>query len=297
MSDEVAKSLGATCPKGGSFYVCYDKPTQFVGCCSVDPCKTATGACPDDNLKYTSFDKYSFNALKPQLCVSEAPEVQWWTCAEAKPNPFMGCCSVNPCETGSGCPDGKIFAAKLNDKREQAEPFLTAEQRNASSGGLPTGAKVGIAVGAVLGFALIAGLAFFFWRRRRQQSASAMGSYEQYGGNYPESKVGGGGSHMSSYTATSTPSVATQMPYDPYAQQQANGQLYPHYNQAIQTQGGFPPSSVYLPNQRTPSPMSGHPVSGHPVPHQGQAFAAELHSESASDVYEGGKKPTPTELP
>ncbi|VUC21094.1 unnamed protein product [Clonostachys rosea] len=289
MSDEVAKSLGATCPKGGSFYVCHDKPTQFVGCCSVDPCKTATGVCPDDNLKYTSFDKYSFNSLKPQLCVSDAPEVQWWTCAEAKPNPFMGCCSVNPCETGSGCPDGKIFAAKLNDKRDQAEPFLTAEQRSAG-GGLATGAKVGIAVGAVLGFLLIAGLAFFFWRRRRQQNASAAGSYEQYGGNYPESKTGG--SHMSSYTAASTPSVATQMPYDPYAQQQ-NGQLYPQYNQSIHAQRGFPPSSVYIPNQPTPPPMSSHPA-----PHaQGQVFAAELHSESASDVYEGAKKPTPTELP
>lgn len=52
-----------------------------------------------------------------------------------------------------------------------SEPTVAAEEK--SSGGLSTGAKAGIAVGAIVGAALIAGVAFFALRRKRSAPKDA----------------------------------------------------------------------------------------------------------------------------
>lgn len=53
-----------------------------------------------------------------------------------------------------------------------AKPTV-AEEEEKSSGGLSTGAKAGIAVGAIVGAALIAGFAFFALRRKRSTPKDA----------------------------------------------------------------------------------------------------------------------------
>ncbi|CAG9945876.1 unnamed protein product [Clonostachys rosea f. rosea IK726] len=166
------KVLGADCKQGGSFYVCDQKDVKFVGCCDLDPCKTSDGLCPDKNLRNSTFDKYSYNSIAAQDCVSTDPSVQWWACA-AIDVPFMGCCSDNPCKL-NGCPADKLYAARLSDKRENQKNFLP-EGADAGNG-LSTGAKVGIAIGVIAGVALIAAL-LWFWKRRRDNNNDGGGRY------------------------------------------------------------------------------------------------------------------------
>jgi len=180
MSSEVQAALGTTCPEGGSFYVCDDKPTKFLGCCTVNPCKTDDGVCPDDNLTYTSYDKFSHNNIGAQSCQSDRPEVQWWTCG-ALDQPFMGCCSVNPCERDEGCPADSIYAAKLSDDENDAAVFLPEDDGDSGSGGLSKGAIGGIAAGGVVAVIIIGALVWFFLRRRKGKQSSA-NSYEPYAG-------------------------------------------------------------------------------------------------------------------
>lgn len=47
-----------------------------------------------------------------------------------------------------------------------SEPTVAAEEKS-SGGGLSAGAKAGIAIGAIVGAAMVAGIAFFALRRRR----------------------------------------------------------------------------------------------------------------------------------
>lgn len=189
MSREAIDRLGAKCIEGGSFYVCDDKPIRFIGCCTVDPCKTATGVCPDDSLRNSTFDEFSYNMFKPQACVSEEPEVRWFTCASIDV-PFMGCCASHPCEE-NGCHSSNMSAARLSDNPEEAAIFLGDEEPengdddnsgggDDGDGGLSTGATVGIAVGAAVAIILIAALAWWFLRRRRQRQQEASRTYEPF---------------------------------------------------------------------------------------------------------------------
>ncbi|CAH0044987.1 unnamed protein product [Clonostachys solani] len=171
---EVIDNLGVDCTSGGSFYVCNSKSVKFVGCCTLDPCKTSDGNCPDQNLRNTTFQAYSYNQIKPQKCVSEDPEVQWFACAASKP-PFMGCCSANPCQLG-GCPAGKLYAARLNDDYELARPFLAG----APNEGLSTAATIGISVGVTLA-AMFMTVSVIFWcasrrKKRTQEPRRSEGS-------------------------------------------------------------------------------------------------------------------------
>ncbi|VUC31859.1 unnamed protein product [Clonostachys rosea] len=162
---EVIDSLGVDCANGGSFYVCNSKSVKFIGCCTLDPCKTSDGSCPDQNLRNTTFNEYSYNQIKPQKCVSDDPEVQWFACAASKP-PFMGCCSANPCQLG-GCPANKLYAARLNDDAELAKPFLAG----APSEGLSKAATIGISVGAtLLAMFLTVGLVIWCCRRKKTKT-------------------------------------------------------------------------------------------------------------------------------
>ncbi|KAK3994204.1 hypothetical protein QBC44DRAFT_357390 [Cladorrhinum sp. PSN332] len=191
-------SIGASCPKGGSFYTCQNSSTEFVGCCTSDPCTSeAGGKCPQNNLRAATFSSDSYAEIPPQLCDSQAtgePQALWYTCKFTTP-PFMGCCKSNPCASGS-CPTKDLAAARLSEDPDHRQVFLGETQTQLStpsstptttatssstqtsaatsqaaaipsstpadtsdkSGGLPMGAIVGIAVG---GFVILLALIIF----------------------------------------------------------------------------------------------------------------------------------------
>ncbi|KAK8108499.1 hypothetical protein PG984_014300 [Apiospora sp. TS-2023a] len=172
---------GFSCPSGGDFYICQDAPTQFIGCCNIDPCGDNKGICPDNSLFNSTFSKDKYNDTLPEACVSSGA---WYTCSGTTP-PFMGCCLENPCQLGTCSPD-KLTAAKLSSDPKNAAPFLTttssstptstgsssttsstsAAPSDSSSKSFPVGAIIGIVIGAVLAIAIIA---FLIWRLRKSK--------------------------------------------------------------------------------------------------------------------------------
>ncbi|KAK0702563.1 hypothetical protein B0T21DRAFT_321436, partial [Apiosordaria backusii] len=204
----IPSSLGASCPSGGTFYVCLGKKTEFVGCCTINPCTTGyqrePGTCPEENLRPASFSKDSYLELPAQECASTDESALWYTCAYNSP-PFLGCCKINPCVNKS-CPTDQLVAARLSpdpDNRQifvgaatttttsTTEPTSTSQSTSTatptptadndprielstttpnSNSGLSPAAVGGIAAGlAVLIIALIAFI-FFRWRRNLKQS-------------------------------------------------------------------------------------------------------------------------------
>ncbi|KAH8749318.1 hypothetical protein F5883DRAFT_694997 [Diaporthe sp. PMI_573] len=88
--------FGVSCPYGGTFYNCKDAESQFLGCCTENPCVDGTGYCPQPALRYSSYSQDSYRSIPPQNCVTPHNESSWYTCSGAVP-PFMGCCASNPC--------------------------------------------------------------------------------------------------------------------------------------------------------------------------------------------------------
>ena len=272
MSGEVQAALGTTCPDGGSFYVCDDKPSKFLGCCTVNPCKTDDGICPDDKLTYTSYDKYSHNNIGPQSCQSDKPEVQWWTCG-ALDQPFMGCCSVNACESDDGCPADSLYAAKLSDDEDDAAVFLPEDDGDSGSGGggLSKGAIGGIAAGAVIAAIIIGALIWFFLRRRKAKQTSAS-SYEPYAGQpVPESSPQSPQMQKENFSSYS-PYPSSYAPTPNPAHAVANSPTSP----APYWQAGSHQSQQGM----SPSPYNGSVAS--PDPSQGQ------FRDSVKSAYPGG---------
>lgn len=153
------------CPQGGDFYVCQGKKTQFLGCCTSDPCSDGSGDCPQTSLRYTSYNADDYDAIPPEECVSTG---LWYTCS-AISTAFMGCCLENPCRN-NGCTQGNLTAARLSDITSDAAPFMTSAA--AASGDmkmLSTGAIVGIAIGASLGALILGILLFLFYRRHERR--------------------------------------------------------------------------------------------------------------------------------
>ncbi|UPK94553.1 hypothetical protein LCI18_005488 [Fusarium solani-melongenae] len=117
-SDPIS-DLGLGCPFNGTFYICKDSPTRFIGCCTLSPCGDRKGLCPDEHLVPATFEaRYR---IPPQACINDNLAVSWYTCPDISP-PFLGCCAVNPCSR-RGCPDKELRAAKLSDKRSDANLF------------------------------------------------------------------------------------------------------------------------------------------------------------------------------
>lgn len=274
---EVQSALGTTCKNDASFYVCYEHDTKFLGCCTIDPCKTDDGLCPDDDLEYSSYDTHSHNSIGKQECQSDRPDVQWWTCG-ALETPFMGCCSTNPCAEDDGCPEDEIFPARLSDDPELAKAFLSEDEQKELNGddGLSKGAIGGIAAGATIGGLLIIGaIVWFFLRRRKQKklaAAPAASVYEPYA-NQP-----GTAPHSEAATSPQMQKTDTGFPpYSPYPSSYAptpNPQSPPY-----QWQGSPPPGA--------PSPWQPTPEQGHATNYRdsvqtahtgftGQTFASEL---------------------
>ena len=173
------QSLGLSCPKGGQVYVCEGNQTEFLGCCKSDPCADGSGNCPKEDLRTTTFSTDAYDEILRQGCAGSKGGVNWWTCTGTAP-PFMGCCSVNPCQSteGDACPDDDLYAAQLSTDDDGRRAFLTGTDTHSSTPSLSTGAIVGIAIGAVvLLLAAVAGCLYIFKRGRHAERKSNQKSY------------------------------------------------------------------------------------------------------------------------
>ncbi|RSL46595.1 hypothetical protein CEP53_010262 [Fusarium sp. AF-6] len=132
-SPDPISDLGLDCPFNGTFYICKDSPTRFIGCCTLNPCGDRKGLCPDEHLEPATYD--SRYRIPPQGCVNDNFAVSWYTCPKTNP-PFLGCCAVDPYSRG-GCPDRELRAAKLSDKSD-ADLFVGGKSPSSDSKGSPS---------------------------------------------------------------------------------------------------------------------------------------------------------------
>ncbi|KAK1242862.1 hypothetical protein MKX08_005674 [Trichoderma sp. CBMAI-0020] len=130
--------LGLTCPESGNFYICKDKPNRFVGCCTVDPCSTKNGLCPDNAVRPASFKPDAYDQILAQQCAD--PGFLWYTCRDSSPS-FMGCCSQMACED-KGCPGDKVGVATLSSNAKQAAPFLLPDSSSSTSSSSTTSSSI-----------------------------------------------------------------------------------------------------------------------------------------------------------
>jgi hypothetical protein len=184
--------FGLNCASGGKFYICEDAGTQFIGCCTSDPCGPGNGTCPDGSLRASSFNADAYEDLPTQDCDDARGTDIWYSCKFNNP-PFMGCCAENACANG-GCSRSRLVPAKLSENENHRLGFLEPDSSGSTStaastssstsssspkgsenddGGLGTGVIPGVAAGAtVVGLLLLAFLIRKFWwqsRKRKQE--------------------------------------------------------------------------------------------------------------------------------
>ncbi|ROW01907.1 hypothetical protein VMCG_05531 [Cytospora schulzeri] len=251
--------LGLTCPDGGDFYVCQDAETQFLGCCTIDPCASGKGYCPQDSLRNSSYSKDSYISIPPENCASPYNSTSWYTCSGVTP-PFMGCCASNPCRN-NGCPSDDLLAARVDDDPSNASVFLTAtgtapsstasSSADNSSTSLSTGAIVGIAIGSSF-TALIAAVILFLCYKRREKAKHVLVA----AGQSDAAQAGTPGMYLPSPYQDSfgSPGLSPVPPYS--VQLYSNEKMHGIANASGQSLFQRPPSS-------SPSWMSGYDPSGH----------------------------------
>ncbi|KAI0115244.1 hypothetical protein F4814DRAFT_314199 [Daldinia grandis] len=149
--------LGLSCPAKGKFYVCENASIRFIGCCTVDPCADGSGRCPQNDLAATSFSSDHYDSIPGQSCAPPNNASTWFTCKGSQP--FMGCCSINPCQN-DGCPTANLLPATLSDDASNAEVFLASSSSTPSSNSnsgyqLPLGAILGISLGGAAVVAIL----------------------------------------------------------------------------------------------------------------------------------------------
>jgi hypothetical protein len=193
-NEEVFEFFNITCPNGGRRYICQGEETEFLGCCNINPCANS-GICPDDALRYTSFNGTLYEKLPKLACDSTgAPAEDWYTCAYTSPA-FMGCCNVNPCKLDKGCPEDELLPARLTTTKANRDKFLypngmsssaTATVSSNPEGGpsLSTGAIIGIAVGGAVILCFLLGLLIWkCWvvprKRKREEEAEKVRNEQQ----------------------------------------------------------------------------------------------------------------------
>lgn len=191
------EAFGLSCPSGGNFYVCQGNATEFIGCCTTNPCADGSGKCPTADLRTSSFSADSYEDLPRQDCDDSRSFNIWYTCKFNQP-PFVGCCNTNPCAEGS-CPREDLVPAKLSGDTNLREAFLspTVSGSSASStataesqiqvthnGGLSAGAIAGIVAGAAVVVILVVGVLMYRcgfnarWRRERKADWPLMAGYD-----------------------------------------------------------------------------------------------------------------------
>lgn len=185
--------FGLSCPNGGQFYICENITTEFIGCCTTNPCTSPdSGKCPTANLRAASFSAGKYFALKQQDCDDAASIKIWYTCADIIP-PFMGCCASNPCAAGL-CTPTDLRPAKLSSEPGRRASFLhpggtdpstttssssatstatnTAPTSTTSSTNLSGGAIGGICAAATVVLIMIVGIAIWYTRKKGQERAA-----------------------------------------------------------------------------------------------------------------------------
>jgi hypothetical protein len=117
-------SVSPSCPSGGTWFICVSSPSQFVGCCKSDPCKSSSG-CPAQDLTAASFEPAAHGTFPDQSC--PAGQGNFYTCTfeGLGKAPFIGCCRTNACLQG-GCPAADLGMAALATNSAQSQPFITA---------------------------------------------------------------------------------------------------------------------------------------------------------------------------
>ncbi|KAL1854467.1 hypothetical protein Daus18300_011388 [Diaporthe australafricana] len=242
--------FGLSCPYGGTFYICKDAKSQFLGCCTEDPCAGGTGYCPQSALRYSNYSQDSYRSIPQENCVAPRNESSWYTCSSAVP-PFMGCCASNPC-SNEGCPEDDLLAARLDDDPTNAAPFLTATSTSSASSSsdkgsssLSTGAIVGISIGSALVVLIAAGVLFFYYKRREKRRRDELASKGQRNAD------GTPGAFIPSpyQDSMGSPSVFPGSPYNPHHHMGHNSLGISHAPGQVPYQR--PPSAA-------PSWLSGH---------------------------------------
>ncbi|PHH59623.1 hypothetical protein CDD81_2808 [Ophiocordyceps australis] len=184
------KRIGAACPPNSDFYICADRPSRFLGCCGIDPCRLADGNCPAERLAMATFNASAYHLIPAQACID--PASKWYTCAYTTP-PFMGCCVENAC--GKGCAVEMLRAASLSTRAEaagiftlgwggepstptlrpsaptlrpsaQATPINNGTSNQDEDGRIRHGVVAGIVTGSVIGGIALFAVLLFWWRRR-----------------------------------------------------------------------------------------------------------------------------------
>ena len=164
------QAFGLSCPSGGTWYAC-SSGVRFVGCCGTYPCDSG---CPDGNLEPATFNSSefptdeSFNKLSDQSCVDAS--TKWWKCNFTSP-PFLGCCSIDPCNSTVSCPRKNLVQGELSDVPALAAPYLTG----ISTSSVPVRPIVG---GVIGGVALVIGVIVSWIYRRRQSRRSRLPAQE-----------------------------------------------------------------------------------------------------------------------
>ncbi|KAL9561307.1 hypothetical protein ACKAV7_014662 [Fusarium commune] len=180
---ETHEYFGLNCASGGKFYICEDAHTQFIGCCTSDPCGPRNGTCPEGSLRASSFNTDAYEELPTQDCDGPRGTDMWYSCKLNNPS-FMGCCAENACANG-GCPRNRLVPAKLSENEKNRLEFLApsnssstfsaASSSSSTSSSSPNGSEsndgssrrgiiAGITTGAtVTGLLLLAFLLWRFW--------------------------------------------------------------------------------------------------------------------------------------
>ncbi|KAK0612017.1 hypothetical protein B0T14DRAFT_500980 [Immersiella caudata] len=240
--------LGLSCPAGGSFYICQNNATEFIGCCTTNPCADGSGNCPKSNLRTASFSGDSYSEIPAQQCAGgSGSSALWYTCQKNLP-PFLGCCSTNPCAQGS-CPSSDLAAASLSSNATSRAVFITmgAEPADPTSTSLPiptgvpevasssswsTGAVAGIAVGSALLLMVIVGFIIYKcgWCRRKKEKRTSFESPYVPAGlvSYPGGVQPGGSPNLpAAFPSPQTPTF----PYtvSPPGSPPSTQQLFPGY--------------------------------------------------------------------
>ncbi|KAF4990703.1 hypothetical protein FDECE_14266 [Fusarium decemcellulare] len=184
------EEFGINCHDGGTFYVCENNATEFIGCCASDPCGNSNGTCADEDLRRATFVKSIGQYVPAQDCHDSQGSDNWYTCASG--NSFMGCCSQDPCGRDD-CPAGRLVPAKLSSDDVLRHKFLfpdmsslpnaassatvsSSSKPDHNSAGLDTGTIAGIVVCAWVGCSLMAIIAMWLlWGKPRQKKQTNVG--------------------------------------------------------------------------------------------------------------------------
>ncbi|KAH6623678.1 hypothetical protein F5144DRAFT_595803 [Chaetomium tenue] len=163
-------NTGARCPDGGSFYICENNATEFVGCYILDPCADGSGKCAHDDLRPASSGATTTTKSRNKSAAVAAP----------RQNGYMAPARLSSNDSDRAAFLEEVLKAEVSASASSSttattstgsasgshtEPTAdTASAATGGAGGLHTGAVVGITLASTL--AAIAILAFLVFKCR-----------------------------------------------------------------------------------------------------------------------------------